>query len=95
MKSFGQVEHQLDHPLHRRASRDPLAMVGASRVVASGSLHQHRSVIVTHKEGGGMEVLISDIRSGRSVALTSTLGETRAELIARGHQCFDQKYEAP
>jgi len=96
MKSFGQVEHQLDHPLHRRASRDPLAMVGASRVVASGSFERHRSVYVTHgQDGVGMEVLISDIRSGRSVALTSTLGETRAELIARGHQCFDQKYEAP
>lgn len=96
MKSFGQVEHQLDHPLHRRASRDPLAMVGASRVVATGSFDRHRSVYVTHgHDGVGMEVLISDIRSGRSITLASTAGETRAELIIRGHQAFDQKHEAP
>ena len=95
MRPFDQVEYPLDSLSHRRASADPLAMVGASRgVVATGSFYRHRSVIVTHKEGSaGMEVLISDIRSSQSVTVAANTGETRAELIARAHKVFDQKYE--
>lgn len=95
MRPFDQVEYPLDPLPHRRASADPLAMVGASRsVVATGSFHRHRVAIVTHKEGSaGMEVLISDIRSARSVVVASTPGETRAELITRAHKVFDEKYK--
>ena len=94
MRAFDQVEHQVDLPLSRRASCDPLAMVGASRsMVATGSFYRHRSVLITHKESREMEVLISDIRSARSVVVASTPGETRAELIARAHKVFDDKYE--
>lgn len=51
MRPFDQVEYPLDPLSHRRASADPLAMVGASRsVVATGSFHRHRSVLITHKE---------------------------------------------
>lgn len=95
MRPFDQVDYPLDPLSHRRASADPLAMVGASRsVVATGSFYRHRVAIVTHKEGSaGMEVLISDIRSSQSVMVASSDGETRAELIARAHKVFDEKYE--
>lgn len=94
MRPFDQVDYPLDPLSHRRASADPLAMVGASRsVVATGSFYRHRSVLITHKENREMEVLISDIRSSQSVAVASIAGETRAELIARAHKVFDQKYE--
>lgn len=94
MRPFDQVEYPLDPLSHRRASGDPLAMVGASRsVVATGSFHRHRSVLITHKENREMEVLISDIRSANFVKVTSTPGETRAAMIARAHKVFDQKYE--
>lgn len=95
MRPHDQVEYPLVDPLHaRRASRDPGAMVGVSRVtVASGRFYRDRSAIITHAEGGGMEVLISDIRSSKSVTIKSNPRETRTELIARGHQEFDRKYE--
>ena len=94
MRPFDQVEYPLDPLPNRRASADPLAMVGASRsVVATGSFYRHRSVLITHKENREMEVLISDIRSARSVVVASTPGETRAEIIARAHKVFDERYE--
>lgn len=94
MRPFDQVDYPLDPLSHRRASADPLAMVGASRsVVATGSFYRHRSVLITHQENREMEVLISDIRSAQSVVVASTPGETRAELIARAHKVFDDKYE--
>lgn len=93
---FGQVDYLRDHAASRRASHDPMAMVGFSKVqVASGSFDRNRCVIVTHKEGGGMEVLVSDIRSARSVSIVSSAGETRAALIARGHAAFDGRYGEP
>lgn len=91
MRPFDQVTYPLGPLDGRRASRDPLAMIGASRVVATGSLHHRRSVIVRHGESGGMDVLISDIGSNRSVSVSSEPGETRAMLIARAHAIFDQK----
>ena len=67
MRPFDQVTYPVGPLDERRASRDPLAMIGASRVVATGQLHLRRSVIVRHGESGGMDVLISDIGSNRSV----------------------------
>lgn len=93
MTTFDQVEHQVDLPLSRRASGDPLAMVGASRVVASGRLYRDRSAVITHAENGGMELLLSDILSSRSVRIRSMPGETRAQMIARGHVAFDEKHD--
>ena len=92
MRPFDQVTYPVGPLDERRASRDPLAMIGASRVVATGQLYLRRSVIVRHGESGGLDVLISDIGSNRSVSVSSEPGETRAMLITRAHAVFDQKH---
>lgn len=52
------------------------------RIVAAGRVQRNSMAIVTHKEGGGMEVL-STMNPGSEVRLASMPRETMTQLIAR------------
>lgn len=62
-------------------------------LVASGSIRHRRAAIVTHREGGGMDVVVSDIGTGRSIKLSSSDGETRTHLITRAQEALAQDCE--
>ena len=53
------------------------------RIVAAGCSKRKSRAIVTHKEGGGMEVVLSTMNPGSEVRLASMPRETMTQLIAR------------
>lgn len=53
------------------------------RIVAAGRVQRNSMAIVTHKEGGGMEVVLSTMNPGSEVRLASMPRETMTQLIAR------------
>lgn len=55
--------------------------VDQRRIVAAGCVQRNSRAIVTHKEGGGMEIILSTM--AREVRLTSVPRETMTQLIAR------------
>lgn len=59
------------------------------RIVAAGCAQRNSRAIVTHKEGGGMEVVLSTMDAAGEVRLASMPRETMTQLIARARAVSD------